>query len=44
MIGVPAWSCIFAYVEWKKRLPQIIDTLVAVGRVHRGKDGLAVTA
>ncbi len=29
---------------WKKRLPQIIDTLVAVGRVRRRKDGLAVIA
>ncbi|MEK6209381.1 MAG: DNA methyltransferase [Pseudomonadota bacterium] len=27
---------------WKKRLPQIIDTLVAVGRVRRRKDGFAV--
>jgi hypothetical protein len=29
---------------WKKRLPQIIDTLVAVGRVRKRKDGLAVIA
>jgi hypothetical protein len=29
---------------WKKRLPQIIDTLVAVGRARRRKDGLAVIA
>ena len=29
---------------WKKRLPQIIDTLVAVGRVHRRKDKRAVIA
>ena len=29
---------------WNKRLPQIIDTLVAAGRVHRRKDGLAVIA
>ena len=29
---------------WKKRLPQIIDTLVAVGRVRRRKDGRAVIA
>ena len=29
---------------WKKRLPQIIDTLVAVGRVRRRKDKRAVIA
>ena len=29
---------------WKKRLPQIIDTLVAVGRVRRREDNHAVIA
>ncbi len=29
---------------WRRRLPQIVETLVAVGRARRGKDGLAVIA
>ncbi|MCC7485114.1 MAG: class I SAM-dependent DNA methyltransferase [Burkholderiales bacterium] len=29
---------------WRRRLPQIVETLVAVGRVRRGRDGVAVTA
>ena len=29
---------------WRKRLPQIIDTLVAAGRVRKGQDGLAAIA
>jgi hypothetical protein len=37
-------ACYTGRGAWKKRLPQIIDTLVAVGRVRRGNDGLAVTA
>ena len=37
-------ACFTGRGAWKKRLPQIIDTLVAVGRVRRGKDGLAVIA
>jgi len=37
-------TCFTGRGAWKKRLPQIIDTLVAVGRVRRGKDGLAVIA
>ena len=37
-------ACFTGRGVWKKRLPQIIDTLVAVGRVRRGKDGLAVIA
>jgi SAM-dependent methyltransferase len=37
-------ACFTGRGAWKKRLPQIIDTLVAVGRVHRRKDGLAVIA
>jgi hypothetical protein len=37
-------ACFTGRGAWKKRLPQIIDTLVAVGRVRRGKGGLAVTA
>jgi hypothetical protein len=36
--------CFTGRGAWKKRLPQIIDTLVAVGRVRRRKDGLAVIA
>jgi hypothetical protein len=35
-------ACFTGRGAWKKRLPQIIDTLVAVGRVRRRKDGLAV--
>ena len=37
-------ACFTGRGPWKKRLPQIIDTLVAVGRVRRRKDGLAVIA
>ena len=37
-------ACFTGRGAWKKRLPQIIDTLVAVGRVRRGKDGLAASA
>ena len=37
-------ACFTGRGAWKKRLPQIIDTLVAVGRVRRRKDGLAVIA
>ncbi len=37
-------ACFTGRGQWKKRLPQIIDTLVAVGRVRRRKDGLAVIA
>jgi hypothetical protein len=37
-------ACFTGRGAWKKRLPQIIDTLVAVGRARRGKDGLAVIA
>ncbi len=37
-------ACFSGRGPWKKRLPQIIDTLVAVGRVRRRKDGLAVIA
>ena len=37
-------ACFTGRGAWKKRLPQIIDTLVAVGRVRRGKEGLAVIA
>ena len=37
-------ACFTGRGAWKKRLPQIIDTLVAVGRVRRRKDGLAVLA
>ena len=37
-------ACFTGRGAWKKRLPQIIDTLVAVGRVRKGQDGLAVIA
>jgi len=37
-------ACFSGRGPWKKRLPQIIDTLVAVGRVRRRKDGRAVIA
>jgi len=37
-------ACFTGRGAWKKRLPQIIDTLVAVGRVHRRKDRLVVIA
>jgi hypothetical protein len=37
-------ACFSGRGAWKKRLPQIIDTLVAVGRVRRRKDGPAVIA
>ena len=37
-------ACFTGRGAWKKRLPQIIDTLVAVGRVRKRKDGLAVIA
>jgi len=37
-------ACFTGRGAWKKRLPQIIDTLVAVGRVRRRRDGLAVIA
>jgi hypothetical protein len=37
-------ACFTGRGPWKKRLPQIIDTLVAVGRVRRRKDGRAVIA
>jgi hypothetical protein len=37
-------ACFTGRGAWTKRLPQIIDTLVAVGRVRRRKDGLAVIA
>jgi len=37
-------ACFTGRGPWKKRLPRIIDTLVAVGRVRRRKDGLAVIA
>ena len=37
-------ACFSGRGAWKKRLPQIIDTLVAVGRVRRRKDGRAVIA
>jgi hypothetical protein len=46
--GPLAEDAIAAYFSgrgaWKKRLPQIIDTLVAVGRVRRRNDKLAVIA
>ena len=35
-------ACFSGSGKWKKRLPQIIDTLVAVGRVRRRKDGQVV--
>lgn len=35
-------ACFTGRGAWKKRLPQIIDTLVAVGRVRKRQDGLAV--
>lgn len=44
MIGMSALDCVFARGAWKMRLPQIIGTLVAVGRVRREKVGLAVSA
>lgn len=37
-------ACFTGRGAWKKRLPQIIGTLVAGGRVRRRKDGLAVIA
>ena len=37
-------ACFTGRGAWKKRLPQIIDTLVVVGRARRRKDGLAVIA
>lgn len=37
-------ACFTGRGAWKKRLPQIIDTLVAVGRVRRRIDGLVVIA
>jgi hypothetical protein len=37
-------ACFTGRGPWKKRLPQIIDTLVAVGRVRRRKDGRAAIA
>jgi hypothetical protein len=37
-------ACFTGRGAWKKRLSQIVETLVAVGRVHRKKDGLAVIA
>ena len=37
-------ACFTGRGAWKKRLPQIIDTLVAVGRVRRRKDGFTVIA
>jgi len=37
-------ACFTGRGAWKKRLPQIIDTLIAVGRVRRRKDGRAVIA
>ncbi len=37
-------ACFTGRGAWKKRLPQIVDTLVAVGRVRRRKDGLALIA
>ena len=37
-------ACFTGRGAWKKRLPQIIDTLVAVGRVRRRKDKRAVIA
>jgi hypothetical protein len=37
-------ACFTGRGAWRKRLPQIIDTLIAVGRARRGKDGLAVIA
>jgi hypothetical protein len=37
-------ACFTGRGPWKKRLPQIIDTLVAVGRVRRRNDGRAVIA
>ena len=37
-------ACFTGGGAWKKRLPKIIDTLVAVGRVRKRKDGLAVIA
>jgi len=37
-------ACFTSRNARKKRLPQSIDTLVAVGRVRKGKDGLAAIA
>ena len=37
-------ACFTGRGAWKKRLPQIIDTLVAVGRVRRRNDGRAMIA
>lgn len=37
-------ACFTGRGAWKKRLPQIIDTLIAVGRVRRRKDGRAIIA
>ena len=37
-------ACVSGRSARKKRLQQMIDTLVAKGRVRRGKDGVAVTA
>ena len=37
-------ACFSGHGAWKKRLPQIIDTLVAVGRVRRRKDKRVVIA
>lgn len=37
-------ACFIGRGAWKKRLPQIVDTLVAVGRVRKRRDGLAVIA
>lgn len=35
-------ACFIGRGAWKKRLPQIIDTLIAVGRVRKRKSGFAV--
>lgn len=37
-------ACFAGRGAWRKRLPQIVDTLVAVGRVRREKDGVAEIA